>query len=129
LRRGERLDALQIPVRGYLGQIPGGAGRVAQFLSMAAFPASSQAFASFRLGAYVGKRLPDNHGYRATSPTMARCHLRERRHDDAVRFPVIRQLRARGRNRPSRMCCPGTRSPALSIVHLAADGMTMELDR
>jgi hypothetical protein len=35
--------------------------------------------------------------YRAISPTMTGCHLRERRHSGAVRFPVIWQLQARGR--------------------------------
>jgi len=40
---------------------------------------------------------------------MPGCHLREHRRTGAVRFPVIRQLPACGRNRPSAPCCPGTR--------------------
>ncbi len=35
--------------------------------------------------------------YRAISPTVAGCRLRERRCADPARFPVIGQLRARGR--------------------------------
>jgi hypothetical protein len=36
--------------------------------------------------------LRDNLRYRATSPQMAACHLRGRRHSGAIRFPVIWQL-------------------------------------
>src|SRR6266851_4519703 len=38
---------------------------------------------------------------------MARCHVRERRHVGLFRFPVIRQLRARDRNRPPVTSCRG----------------------
>jgi hypothetical protein len=37
---------------------------------------------------------------------MTGCHLCEHRPAVAVRFSVIRQLRACGRNRPPGMCCP-----------------------
>ncbi len=62
------------------------------------------------------QRLRDNHRYRATSPGMAGCHPRERRVTGIVRFPVIWQLRARGRNGPSAMCCPSTHPPATSTT-------------
>jgi hypothetical protein len=41
-------------------------------------------------------QLRDNYRYPATSPTMAGCHLRERRRVGAARFLVIRLLQARG---------------------------------
>ena len=63
----------------------------------------SDSSCSFRQGSARPARLRDNWRYQATSPTMAICHLREHRHVGAARFPVIRQLRARGRNRPSGM--------------------------
>src|SRR5690349_4617415 len=43
------------------------------------------------------RQLRDNLRYRATSRAMAGCYLRERRRGGAARFPVIRQLQARGR--------------------------------
>jgi hypothetical protein len=58
----------------------------------------------------------DNLRYRATTPTMVRCHLREHRNAGAVQFPVIRQLRARGRNRRLATSCGGIRSPAASTT-------------
>jgi hypothetical protein len=44
----------------------------------------------------MAPKLLDNLRYRATSPAMAGCHLRECRRGDVVRFLVIRQLQARG---------------------------------
>ena len=51
--------------------------------------------------------LPDNYGYRATIAMMAPCHLREHPAARVLRFLVIWQLRARGRNGPPSTRCPG----------------------
>jgi hypothetical protein len=45
--------------------------------------------------------------YRATTPTTAACRLRERRDARPLRFPVIRQLRARGAGQVARDALPG----------------------
>jgi integrase len=44
------------------------------------------------------------------------CHLHERPGADPLRFPVIWQLRARGRNSPPATCCRATRLPATSMT-------------
>jgi integrase len=60
--------------------------------------------------------LRDNVRYRARPATMAACHLREHRSAGMLRFPVIRQLRARRGNGPRATCCQSTRSPATSTT-------------